>query len=266
MLTTDTGRPGVNFRAVRAGNLVDDRMFRCGEVPAFTAREAALLHDHHGVRAVVDLRTPREIDKYGPPATLVDTGVRWVNAPLTGYPSTPIDKPRPTSADVVAYYHGMLEHSLPECWPRLFSALASVAHEPFLVCCHAGKDRTGVVVASVLDLLGSPTQDIAADYGASAPELVAHVDRFRDKWLKRGHTRDDYLVRMRVVPETMESWLAQVRTRHGGLARQLPDRGAHPEDLRRLRDHLTTTGSTRPGDGAEPGRRPAARPCPVDVS
>lgn len=227
-------RVGVNFRAVRARGLAADRMFRCGAVTTYTARDATALRDRYGIRALVDLRSRREIDKYGAPKALQDAGIRWINAPVTGYPSTPIDKPRPTSDDVVAYYHGMLADALPESWPDLFAALASVAHEPFLVCCHCGKDRTGVVVAAVLDTVGSPAADIAEDYGASAADLVARVDLFEDKWSKRGHTRDDYLTRMRVVPATMADFLAGVP---GGLAGFVARR-VDPADLAAVRAAL----------------------------
>lgn len=227
-------RVGVNFRAVRARGLTPDRMFRCGAVTTYTAHDAAVLRDRYGIRTLIDLRSQREIDKYGRPKALLDAGIRWVNAPLTGYRSTPIDKPRPTSADVLAYYHGMLADAQPESWPNLFGALAPVVHEPFLVCCHCGKDRTGVVVAAVLDTVGSPAEDIAADYGAGAADLVAHVDLFEDKWTKRGHTRDDYLTRMRVTPDTMARFLAEVP---GGLAGFVARR-VDPADLAAVRAAL----------------------------
>lgn len=157
---------------------------------------------------------------------------------MTGYASTPIDKPRPTSDDVVRYYHGMLAEADPSCWPRLVSELAEAASAPFLVCCHCGKDRTGVVVASLLELAGCPQEDIALDYGESAADLVAQVDRFQDKWVRRGHTRDDYLTRMQVRPGTLRTWLGEVREQRGGLVAFLRERGVAEADLTRLHGAL----------------------------
>ncbi|MFJ9378722.1 tyrosine-protein phosphatase [Streptomyces sp. NPDC101455] len=242
MLTPDTGpRLGVNFREVRAARLRPGRLFRCGDVTAWTPSEAAFLREQHGIRTLIDLRTPREIAKYGAPQALLDAGVRWVRSPLTGYSSEPVDVPRPSSADVVRYYHGMLVDAADDCWPNLFANLAAASPEPFMICCHCGKDRTGLTVAAILDLLGSPVEDIARDYGASAPDLVVQVDRFRDKWVRRGHTRDDYLSRMRVTDETMRTWLLEVTERHGGgPVRFLRQRGSAPEQLRLLREELLT--------------------------
>lgn len=239
MLTDEDGpRLGINFREVRSDFLRPGRVFRCGDVTAVSPQEATVLRDRYGVRSVIDLRTERETAKYGAPQALIDAGVRWIQAPLTGYSSADIDSPRPSSADVVRYYHGMLTEALDECWPRLFAVLAAAAPEPFLVCCHCGKDRTGLAVAGLLDLLGTPAEEIARDYGASARDLVAQVDRFQDKWVRRGHTRDDYLSRMRVSPETMSTWLSEVRERHGGLVPFLLGRGAAEADLLRLRAEL----------------------------
>ncbi|MFE7277008.1 tyrosine-protein phosphatase [Streptomyces sp. NPDC057623] len=230
---------GVNFREVRARGLRPGRLFRCGYISACTPREAAVLRDRYGIRTVIDLRSPRETAKYGAPQALTDAGLRWIQAPLTGYSGAAVAGQRPASEDVVRYYHGILTDAYDPCWPGLFTALAIVAAEPFLVCCHFGKDRTGLAVAAVLDLLGCPAEDIARDYGESARDLVAQVDRFQDKWVRRGHTRDDYLHRMQVRDETMRTWLSEVRERHGGLVPFLSRRGVSQAALDTVRTELS---------------------------
>lgn len=50
---------------------------------------------------------------------------------------------------------------------NMVAALASIAEAPpggVVVHCHAGRDRTGVVVALALHLAGASTESIAADY------------------------------------------------------------------------------------------------------
>lgn len=53
---------------------------------------------------------------------------------------------------------------------RVGAAIGAIADAPpgcVIVNCHAGMDRTGVVIALTLDLLGVPADLIVADYAAS---------------------------------------------------------------------------------------------------
>jgi len=59
---------------------------------------------------------------------------------------------------------------------RAVTVLAS-AELPVLVHCAHGKDRTGILVAIVLDALGVARKDIVADYVATAPNMSGVLDR-----------------------------------------------------------------------------------------
>jgi protein-tyrosine phosphatase len=71
-----------------------------------------------------------------------------------------------TVEDVVDVYTRLLRD-----FPGPFAAAVGLAAEadrlPLLVHCTAGKDRTGLVVAAILDLVGVSDDDIADDYGLS---------------------------------------------------------------------------------------------------
>jgi len=246
--------PGINYRVPRVSGLRPGTVHRCGDVTAFTADEAGFLVKQHGLATVLDLRSDPEVERYGPPSGFLAHDVGWLRVPLTGYPRDTIDARRPGVTDRTRYLHGILTDSVPGSWPRLFRALAEVTDRPFLVTCHFGKDRTGVVVAALLTLAGAPAHEIAADYAAGATDLLAKADRFQDKWLRRGHTREDYLSRLRTSPVTMERWLAEVGTGHGGIETALTGLGVASADVARVRSLLAdpapaSSRSGHPADG-----------------
>lgn len=229
---------GINYRMPVASGLRPGLLHRSGDSTAITGDEAGALVARHRLRTLLDLRSDAEVARYGPPAGLLVHGVRWVRVPLTGYPRDTIAAPRPGVADRTRYLHSILTETEPGSWPRLFRELAGVSARPFLLSCHFGKDRTGVVVAALLALVGTPLAEIAADYAAGRADLVARADHFRDKWLRRGHTREEYLSRLHTSPLTMERWLTEVGARHGGVGAALRALGVSREDLVRVRTHL----------------------------
>jgi protein-tyrosine phosphatase len=110
----------------------------------------------------------------------------------------------------------MLEDGL----PRLAAVTLQIAQfggAPFVVCCSAGRDRTGVVVACLLDLLDVPDETIAVDYSRS--------DRF-DQQTGRAH------------PETILELLALLRIRHGSAQAMLAPHGFAEGTLTTLRETL----------------------------
>jgi protein-tyrosine phosphatase len=123
----------------------------------------------HGVRTVVDLRNDDERDRDLPrPDDLVTVRVAldgfdeawwapWTSGPQFGTP---------------LYYRAHVE-AFPE---RLASALVAIAEAPpggVAFHCMAGRDRTGMVAATLLRLLDTPVDAIVADYLQSLPNLAA---------------------------------------------------------------------------------------------
>ncbi|MFJ2172526.1 tyrosine-protein phosphatase [Streptomyces sp. NPDC087851] len=236
----------VNLRVVAPPGVVPGRIWRAGAGAVMDAGAAAELTGRHGLRTVIDLRSQNETDRSGAPDELLGRGVRWSRSPLTGYPRDLVHVPRPTPDHYVRYYHAILMESTTGSVPALFAALADAADEPFLVCCHLGKDRTAVVVAALLALAGVPDELIAADYAASGAALFPLVDRYAHKWRAHGWTRQDYLVHLATPAVVMRTWLAEVRRQHRSVRAALITAGARPADLTALTAALTSR--THPGD------------------
>jgi protein-tyrosine phosphatase len=188
----------------------------------------------YGVRAVVDLRLPAEIAKHPNPfADPGDHGVAYRNVsivdPAAGFPP-----------DTVTLAENYL-WSLDRFRALVATAMAAVADAPqggVLIHCAAGKDRTGLISALLLGLVGVAPETVAADYALTAEYL-----RPRDqRWLENGPgdraEREALLVRYAPTAEVMLQVLDQLGRSYGGVEAYLRRAGMAPGDLDRLRDRL----------------------------
>jgi protein-tyrosine phosphatase len=91
------------------------------------------------------------------------------------------------------------------------------AELPLLFYCAAGKDRTGVLAALIMELLGVARADIHAEY-----ELTnAHEHALRARFLQYGRKEnvDDRVWEPMIVAERryLEAMFEELDTRHGGI-------------------------------------------------
>jgi protein tyrosine/serine phosphatase len=217
------GLPTADGR-IRAGALVrTDNLVRLTE-----SGRAALLA--HGVRTVVDLRSPRELAAHPHP-----------------FRDHPAYRPLPLLDDAGMADVGRFDSAVESyVWQvesqgaRLAAILSGIADAPaggVLFHCAAGKDRTGIVAALVLSTAGVEPEAIAEDYALSTwwveammeLELAAQPDA-----VERTRLRRVYDPR----PEIILAMLAALRDRHGGVDGYLAAIGVGHDVRERLRDRL----------------------------
>jgi protein-tyrosine phosphatase len=119
-----------------------------------------------GIRTVIDLRYPEEIGRNGRVPEL--PGLTFYNFSVEHrpYDQTVIDAsvvPAPFFAERYAEValDGVVELG------QTLTVIAVVGELPLLFHCHAGKDRTGIVAALVLSLIGVARDDVVADFALS---------------------------------------------------------------------------------------------------
>ena len=195
-----------------------------------------------GVRTVVDLRTAAELAAHPSPLPDFD-GVRVVHAPIfTDDDQFPRDLV--TAADV----YGWWLRELREGVGAAFRAVATAPEPGVLVHCHAGKDRTGVIVALVLRLAGVGVDAIADDYALSGEQLADMLARDRESAVERGmdevHAERLFTVRREAMVETLEA----VEREHGDVTTLLREIGLEEDSIDRLRALLTAPGWPRRTD------------------
>jgi protein-tyrosine phosphatase len=154
----------------------------------------------YGISRVVDLRWEWEASK-DPSPLAGDECYRLVPACFepTGNEEIPPDS-----------YRLMVDTSR----DRLAAAFTAIAEAPpggVVVHCHAGRDRTGVVVALALWVAGAPVEAIAADYALSENS----------------------------PPVMITNTLAHLDARYGGVADYLVGSGVAPAHLAAVRARLT---------------------------
>lgn len=165
---------------------------------------ASFFAEHHaelvalGFRAVADLRSEMERDKAphdwcGADCRILDldmnTDLRAQGEDM--WMTLGRDPTQARAIAVMTHNYGLMPQAfLPHVAPMVDALLAG--DTPMLVHCTAGKDRTGVVVALVLDLLGVPRDVIDADYRKS--------DVFGQNLVMSGHLKSDLQKTFGFVP------------------------------------------------------------------
>lgn len=141
-------------------------------------------------------------------------------------------------------YVSMLSHGA-ETFARVARLVAaSRDDEPtaVLVHCTAGKDRTGVAVALLLDAVGAERDAVVADYAASQDILAGPwADRMLATVSSMGVTVTDDLRTLvtKTPPAAIERALAWVDAEHGSSAAYLRSGGLTDAELAALRERLT---------------------------
>jgi protein-tyrosine phosphatase len=115
------------------------------------------------LRTIVDLRSDVEVQQR--PGAVAGLPARIVHAPIVRDPTV-----LPPMPDLRAEYR----YQIDQCGDSIGAAVRALCAPgalPALVHCAAGVDRTGIVIALVLAVLGVPDELIGADYSLSSVYL-----------------------------------------------------------------------------------------------
>ena len=190
-----------------------------------------------GLVTVLDLRTEREVSERG---RLEADGVDWHHLPVlreTWDPSwaTPEVAAERFLAD--RYLTMLVEGE--DALGRALNVLADPDRLPAAFHCAAGKDRTGVLAALVLALVGVDDDTIAADYGLSRVGMDRLVEWVRVTYPDQLDTMADQPEAFLQAPDdAMHLFLADLRALHGSVEGYAASVGAGPDVVTSLRAHF----------------------------
>ena len=219
---------------IRAGHI-----FRSGALELMTEADREWLENELAIQTILDLRHADEVSMRKGPHPL-EARVR----PHSIFP------PSVPQEQLIVELNGLYGpgisphrylHYLDVGGEQLASAFQLFADEgnyPFLVHCTAGKDRTGVLLGMIMDVLGCSDEDIANEYGLSD----AQTDRLIAYLVSSGRQLEgseaDIRARLATPPEKMAGFLKLMRDKHGSSEAFFISKGVSEDEINRVREIL----------------------------
>lgn len=238
-LTTPVNLRDLGGTPIAGGTLRDGLAIRTDDLATVTPEFAAQLVEG-GLTAIIDLRSPHEVHVTGR-GPLAGYPVAYHHLPFMGSIEAPVgDAPELTHELMGEMYVGMVDRAA----PLIVTALDIIANTPGATAfhCAAGRDRTGVLAASLLLVLGADDETIVADYAKTGPNMPAIMARTRtamsavfaklgldpEAFDGKALTDDGMHVSMRILLDTL-------RARHGNALAPLRAVGLSDDTVAKLR-------------------------------
>ena len=228
----------VNFRdlgghATPDGKVRTGHVYRSDSLAHVEPSDVVHLVEERGIVLVVDLRREHEVE-LAPLAALETAGVRVVHHSLIDPAVPPLQTNDLVDGTLADRYVSILDTSGAQI-VSVLRLIADDANHPMVFQCAAGKDRTGLVAAMVLGLLGVDDATITSDYAATA----AVIDRLLARLSARMAGREPPGPRiMSAEADTMQTALDWIRQRHGSIEAYTRAHGLTGSEIAALRDDL----------------------------
>jgi len=235
----------VNFRdlgglPVEGGTVRSGVVFRSDDICLVPDAWANDIVADKNITAILDLRSESEVRVTGR-GPLGNLPVAYHHYPFGGDVVVEGAVSIGTPEALAEWYADLIEASA----PMIVSAIAGIAEESGATVfhCSAGKDRTGILAASLLAVLGASDDVIAADYGRTGDVIDGVIGRLaaahgispRDSRISAFLTQEPRPPVLTADAPVMSQALTIVAARHGSLAEFIRSAGladAHVAELR----------------------------------
>jgi protein-tyrosine phosphatase len=230
---TESGRrvkPGKVFRSDELGDLSDGDLSKLKEM---------------GLQFIFDLRNRREVKKKTdriPPGS----PFKYVHAPI--YENEPKGKYLPAIlfnrhklGDILAERYFFMIEKRAEAFGKILSHFADPQNFPIVYHCTAGKDRTGLITALILSILGVPEETIVADYSLSNLGFDHYFQEFVEdaRHAAMGVKDIEFQGFFIVRPDWIQNILDHLKEQYGSVERYLIEKAnMDPLTIDRIRTNL----------------------------
>lgn len=212
-------------------------LYRSDAFGNLTEDDANFLLAELSIERLIDLRADREVDAEVPTRVHVDN-VEVQRRPIDNGPGTAIES-APAGERLAFRYLEYLEYASSSI-VGVIRDLAEPDQKITIMHCRAGKDRTGVVAATVLSLVGVTPDEIARDYALTSIGMPKIMARLRESPV--------YQVNVNRLPDemysseeiTMQQFLKVAAERYGSLTEWSVAQGVTSLELDALKENLIT--------------------------
>ncbi len=218
------------------GGLTKERAYvRCENPGRVTAADRDALY-RFGVRLVIDLRSPEEIDKE---ADLLaeDSRFQYLSLPVFSADASPAALAAETFDMGALYVHMLRDRG--EVFQKILRAVLGT-EGVVLFHCTAGKDRTGVLAALLLLAAGVDRETVVAEYAYTGELLRPLLDKLREG-MPEGAGRERAEAMLAADPAYIETLIDDLDT-HGGAKNYLRSLGFSAEEIDALNRRLIDKG------------------------
>lgn len=221
------------------------RLFRSGELHHMSGSDVNRFTDEIRIRSVIDLRDAKsgenletgeiknlDIQHFSIPLNIISGG----NKQYDDEEETQIFKGFTNCGEI--YLYRLNDKDFGQQLIQVLEIIANPDNLPLVFHCSAGKDRSGVIAAMVLGILGVDDSDIVDDYAQTG----LHMDKIIHRWNKEPVFAEIMSnlqpYQLEAVPESMETILSGIYREYGSTRQYLLTNGAEETLFTRLEKAL----------------------------
>ena len=209
------------------------RLFRSDSLHDLTESDVQTITGTLGLTTIVDLRSINSVLEDGR-GLLALSGIAYHNYPFLERRGI---EPPTSGSDpgerLTAIYQWILLNA-GTLMAQAFNALAQDVNQPALFHCNAGKDRTGVLGATVLSVLGVSREDVVADFLMTNEVIDGILARIKKMPGFQDSTRDGIMAPQSAI----EKFLDVMQREFGGSESYLLRHGVQQETINVFKESM----------------------------
>jgi protein-tyrosine phosphatase len=227
------------YTGAEGGKIRHGQIYRADDLSKLSAAGIARLEEL-GVSIVIDLRSAEELGR-APNPLRGRPGFVYHHVPLLDGVNSAPDRP-PEIQSLPEMYKSLLPNSGTQIG-RVFRVLGGREGRALVFHCTAGKDRTGVIAALILNLCGVADEDIIADYALTYERMRPLFDTITLRARQAGVDIPEHLLRS--DPAFMEEFLSFLKQTYTGAEAYLLSIGISAGDIAGIKGSLLDCSTTK---------------------